>query len=414
MKSIRRCFLLFWGLTLLLFSCSKADAPSTDKETDNTNEETTPYDGYTLVLDESQVPSNAGYASDTDAPPAKLIAISSTGEVIKNVLHREGLDDPMLGYGCSIQRIKDHYVIFADKKSLKDDSFDKLVTVINDQTLKVVHQTAFKFMDGSYIYDFAVAISPELAVIGSNGYELHSLNLKNGEIKKIGDISYDEYSGGQVSYNGELFLYNSESNTIDIYDVNDLSKHSEIKMPEYISRVRVVDEEYIIALTNKNGGKAFLISLKDKMIKSSLTIDLSKLFISRMTYDAKTNRQYAVGQEVGIRNIVYYFDLNESTPTRNEFFIIPEEDINKEWPTHGNIRVGINHVRNEIYVGYLAKQDFVPNPNEPGNLRAIAIGYLSTISIDKHGNQLPITKTDSKVQFNDMGGFSPFFYNSKR
>lgn len=414
MKRINKFFIFAISLILGLSAC---DEPNTEKPNTGVDEpkieKKTPFEGYTFVLDQSQVPDNAGVESDKEAPPARLMAINEKGEFVRDVLADNKIE-VNLGFDSKLQKNGDYFFIVSKAHSLKDPSKKMLATVLDAKTLKLVNQTKFDKLSGYY---FVLGVNADKAFVGHNsGSTISILDLKTGELTKFASASYDSWASGEggAVYKDNLFVPQAGKAAVAIYDINNPSKVEEISLPNRADGgFFKVSEDMLLCLSNYK--TSCLVSMKTKEVVKTLNIGIDKGMLAwkSFVYDEKTERLYVAGKKKdNNRDKLFYFDLKDSSKTEAElFYTIPFGDIDSNDSFHGNIMIGINHDRDEMYIGHLARQSFVRNPNGEG-LRAIRVGYMSKIT-ELSTKTGAITTPDAKYKIEDLGYFSPFFSSSK-
>lgn len=427
MKLINKLFILSLSLTIGLSSCGIWDQPAFEeignenkedqKENENDKEKEQPevktFEGYTFVLDQSSIPTLGGYGSEKEAPQAKLMAFDDKGELIKDVLAANGVNVD-LGFDCSLQKVGDYFVIFAKSYSLKDvddevtqdASKKRLATVLEARTLKLVSQVGFEHQSNNFI----VAASAEKAFIGANrGSNILTLDLKTGAITDFAPSHYDSWASGQigVGYNGKLFVPINGKAALGVYDITMPGKMNEIILPgrRIKGLYKVSDEMLLVTLPEQ----VCLVSMKTNLIVKTVALEFKSLSMKSLVYDAKTERLYVSGtKKKENRDKIFFYDMTQESPAPQLLYTVPKEDIN-EWASfHGNIMMGFNHDKDEMYIGHLYTQEFVDRPNGGGK-KAIRVGFLSKVT-GLSSKTPPILAPDTKVKIEDMYEFSHFFH----
>lgn len=421
MKFSNKYLLLLIGFSLAIAfaSCKKDNKPNEkpdqdppvekedpEKEPENPPVPASEFAGYMFVLDQAQIPDLAGYEAEKDVPQAKLMAISPNGELHLDILAEKKVD-VQLGFECKMQRVKDHFVIFAKKVSLKEKDSKTQVTVINNQTLQVVSQTTYDFNSG-YPGDFMLAATEEKAFIGHRGV-IYTLDLKDGSVNKFADCAFDSYAGA-ASYNGSLFVPMKNEASIGVFTL-DNNQGTKIELPNNATRIYPLTDTVFLA--KSDGDECYLVSMESMKVIKTINMKFSGLQRYSMVYDSKGNKIYVAGQGKDKKHKVYFLDINKEESELQEMYIVPESDINMNHPISGNIKIGLDTEKNILYIGHLDNLVFADKVPPATGKRATRSAYISSISLEGIDGKVPVMQPAAKSRIEDMYEFSRFYYMAK-
>ncbi len=411
MRSISRYFLTFIALGSLMAGCSDDDTPTEPNGGGQSEIPEQPsdrpyegYEGYMFVLDQSQIPSNSGYESERDVPQAKLVAISPEGKVSPDIV-AERNPDLTLGFDCRLQRTGDHFVIFAKREWLKDDTNLKAkATVIAAKSLDIKSQVAFDLPENTD-YDFLEAVNEEVAFIGYQGKNIYRVNLKDGSTQKFADAEYNTNIGA-FGYKNTLLTF--VGNTLRILSAENGQTQGEVTLPKSVRRAyRSTDNTLVLQYTDYNCG---LLSIGEQKLIKEFKEPKPELALNSMEYDAAHQLIYAPGKDRN-KDKIYTLDLSQENVKAELFYVVPPTDIDKSKVVTGAIKIGLQPDKCQMYIGYVNDLVIV---GEVGNQRGSRSGFISRLSLEgKEGVELPITEPDEKTKFEDMYTFSSFFFVSK-
>ncbi len=357
------------------------------------------FEGYMFVLDQSQIPNLGGYEPDRSAPQAKLMYISPEGQVTLDAFAGQ---DAALGFDCRFDKVGGHFVIFAKKETLADDQPIGKATVIEGKSLKIESQHSYSF-DKTMEPDFIVAVSKDMALVGFEGRDILSLDLKSGKSQQIATFDYNRNISG-MGYEGKLFLFNG--NTISILSGKDGKKESAVTVEKSIRRVYSLRSDLLLIRTNE--GVGYIFSMKENAVKGEVMMD-ETLSWDGAALDEETNMLYVAGTS-SRRDKVYTLTVNDKTAEPKLFYTIPASDINKSKQVTGAIRMGINPDTRDLYIGHVADLVIVGGP---GARRSSRAGYISRILLTKHDSSEALLDPDEKVRIEDMFLFSPMIFLGK-